>query len=128
MHFLDQVFYLQYPYYQSRDGRERGWLFSILRRVKPAYSATLPQSERHFLATVPHNKGSANSLAQRRTGTTYYDLAIHGMQCIMAGVISRPSLMQSVEALTSLLQLPFLEVSNENKLTQNEAGEYYWLM
>lgn len=111
MHFLDQVFYLQYPYYQSRDGRERGWLFSVLRRVKPAYYATLAQSERHFLATVPHNKGIANSLAQRQTGTTYYDLAIQGMRCIMAGVSSNISLVHSIEALTSLLQLLFLEVS-----------------
>ncbi|KAM0666268.1 hypothetical protein ACQRIU_004123 [Beauveria bassiana] len=109
MHFLDQVFYLQYPYYLSRDGRERGWLFSILRRVKPAYYATLAQSERHFLATVPHINGIANSLARRRAGTTYYELAIHGMRYIMAGVNGRTSLVQSIEALTSLLQLLFLE-------------------
>jgi hypothetical protein len=111
MHFFDHVFYLQYPYYQTRDGRERGWLFSILRRVKPAYYATLAQSERHFLATVPHNQHIAAALTLRRAGTTYYDLAMHGMQSIMAAAPDRASLVQSVEALTALLQLLFLEVS-----------------
>ncbi|QKX63135.1 uncharacterized protein TRUGW13939_10304 [Talaromyces rugulosus] len=107
MHFFDHVFYLQYPYYQTRDGRERGWLFSILKRVKPAYYATLAQSERHFLATVPHNQHIAAVLTLRRAGTTYYDLAMHGMQSIMAAALDRASLVQSLEALTALLQLLF---------------------
>jgi hypothetical protein len=53
MHYLDHVFHLQYPFYDSSDPKGRGWLFSILRRAKSAYHAVLALSEYHYYDTLP---------------------------------------------------------------------------
>jgi hypothetical protein len=48
MHYLDIVFYLQYPMYKSSvaDGG-RGWVLSLLLRTKPLYHAALALSAYH---------------------------------------------------------------------------------
>lgn len=48
MHFLDNVFTLQYPMYKPGilEGG-RGWLLSVLLRMKPFYHAALATSMHH---------------------------------------------------------------------------------
>ena len=48
MHYLDDVFPLQFPFYKSsiRDGG-RGWLLSILTQTKPLYHAALSLAAYH---------------------------------------------------------------------------------
>ncbi|THC93891.1 hypothetical protein EYZ11_006643 [Aspergillus tanneri] len=113
MHYLDRVFYIQFPFYLSRDRRGRGWLFSILRRVKPAYYATLALSERDLLSTHPQNTDIPSSLARLRSTDGYYYLAAQGTQRIIEGSYSWNGcshLAHNLEGLTSILQLLFWEV------------------
>lgn len=117
MHYLDRVFYFQFPFYQSCNGRGRGWLFSILRRVKPAYYATLALSERDLLLMQPQGSNVTNSLAQLRAKGGYYNLAVQGMQRIMDSLHiwnGHTHLVHSLEGLTTLLQLFFWEVCDLN--------------
>jgi len=113
MYYLDQVFYVQYPFYHSQNRQGRGWLFSILRRVKSAYHAALALSERHLLSTPSRNNDITTSLVQLRTQNGHYDLAIQETQNMVNGSYTsngRARLNYSIEVLTSLLQLLFCEV------------------
>lgn len=48
MHYLDQVFYIQYRFYPlNASSRGRGWLLSLLTRTKPLYHAALSLSAFH---------------------------------------------------------------------------------
>ncbi|KAH8821345.1 fungal-specific transcription factor domain-containing protein [Xylogone sp. PMI_703] len=53
MHFIDNVFPLQYPMYKPRilDGG-RGWLLALLLRTKPLYHAALAMSAYHRRMTI----------------------------------------------------------------------------
>ncbi|KAK9326943.1 hypothetical protein V1520DRAFT_376242 [Lipomyces starkeyi] len=93
MHYLDEAFYIQYPFYHSNGRQGRGWLFSILRRDKSAYYAAVALSECHILSTVPPNTDITTNLAQMRAKDGYYDLAFQGL-----------------ESLTSLLRFLFCEL------------------
>ena len=113
MNYLDQVFYLQYPFYRFSDGRGRGWLFSILRRVKSVYHATLALSEYHQQSTLPGNGGITSCLQHLRAKGGHYDLALQEMQLSIgeshtwSGAVG---LVRSIETLTGILQLLFWEV------------------
>ncbi len=113
MYYLDQVFYVQYPFYHSQNRQGRGWLFSILRRVKSAYHAALALSERHLLSTPSRNNDITTSLVQLRTQNGHYNLAIQETQIMVNESYTsngRARLIYSLEILTSLLQLLFCEV------------------
>ncbi|KAL3421436.1 hypothetical protein PVAG01_07881 [Phlyctema vagabunda] len=45
MHYLDEVFHLQFPFYNTPNRRPRGWLFSTVKRTKSVYHATLALSQ-----------------------------------------------------------------------------------
>jgi hypothetical protein len=113
MHYLDQVFHVQYPFYLSQSGQGRGWLFSILKRVKSAYHATLAMSERHLHATSAQSSDMTSRIVQLRTHNSNYDIAIQELE-IMIKDISRSNrlghLVPSLEVLMSLLQIFFFEV------------------
>lgn len=111
MHYLDQVFYIQYPFYSNRRGR--GWLFSILRRAKSAYHAALALSQYHQHLTLPQDNSIASSLDYLRGKDGHYDLALREMQISIAKShmwSGTSGLIRSVEALTCTLQLLFWEV------------------
>ncbi|RAL04001.1 Zn(II)2Cys6 transcription factor domain-containing protein, partial [Aspergillus ibericus CBS 121593] len=88
MHYLDRAFYVQYPFYHTRDRQRRGWLLSLLRRVKPAYYASLALSERDLLSTSLSRGELRMRLTELRAKDGYYDLALQGMQRIIAGSFS----------------------------------------
>ncbi|KAL2751782.1 hypothetical protein ACRALDRAFT_1073110 [Sodiomyces alcalophilus JCM 7366] len=123
MHYLDHVFYSQFPFYRSHNGRGRGWLLSILKRVEPAYYAALALSERDLASRLPGsstgNDGSDGSSSSSSfvppslAGKRHYDLALQGLQSI----VDDPStwdehtrLVRSLECLTTILLLLFWEI------------------
>lgn len=110
MYYLDQVFYVQYPFYHSQDRQGRGWLFSILRRVKSAYHAALALSERHLLSTASQNNDITTSLVHLRTQNGHYDLAIKETQIMVNESYTSNGHAHLLAILTSLLQLLFCEV------------------
>ncbi|GLA61274.1 hypothetical protein AtubIFM54640_001793 [Aspergillus tubingensis] len=113
MHYLDRVFYIQYPFYHTQDRQGRGWLLSLLRRIEPAYYASLALSELDLLSTsLPQSELPAR-LTQLRTKDSYYDLALQGMQCIMADSFSwnaQSQFTHNLEGLVSILQLLYWEI------------------
>jgi hypothetical protein len=110
MDYLDHVFYIQYPFYHLSTRQGRGWLFSILRRVKSVYHASLALSEYHHYSTVLRNI----SIASLRANDRHYGLALREMQLSIAQSNTwsgTPGLIRTVETLTCILQLLFWEVS-----------------
>lgn len=71
MHFLDNVFTLQYPTYRpeiSEGGR--GWLLALLLQTKPLYHAALALSAYHRRTILTANSGSpcpAAAIVQQET-------------------------------------------------------------
>lgn len=113
MYYLDQVFYVQWPFYGLQNSQGRGWFFSILRNVKSAYHAALALGERQLLSIPAQTGEITSSLIQLRTQNGHYDLAIQEMQIMVNDSYTsngRARLIHSLEILTSLLQLLFCEV------------------
>lgn len=75
MHYLDEVFYVQYPFYHACERQNRGWLFSILKRSPSAYHTSLALSEHHLLSTHAQNSNIATSLARHHAKYSYNNLA-----------------------------------------------------
>jgi len=107
MHYLDEVFYIQYPFYNSRHKQSRAWLFSILKRAKSVYYATLALSERHLLSTA---EGSINLTLTNKSN--YHVLALQemGLSSGEAGWSGIASQDCTIEGITCILQLLFHEV------------------
>ncbi|KAJ5550501.1 hypothetical protein N7535_001557 [Penicillium sp. DV-2018c] len=116
MYYLDEVFYIQYPFFHSQKKQGRGWLFAILRRVKSAYHAALALSERQILSSsTPQNRDIASSLIQLRAQNSHYDIAIQELQTVINdpnASTGRGLLLHSIEILMSILQLLFFETFN----------------
>jgi hypothetical protein len=113
IHYLDRTFYIQYPFYHSHGIQGRGWLFSILRRVKSAYHASLALSEYHRYSTLPQHGGITSIHDHLPAKDGHYELALLEMQRSIgeSHTWSRtPGLIRTVEVLTCILQLLFLEV------------------
>ncbi|KAI9649949.1 hypothetical protein NHQ30_002534 [Ciborinia camelliae] len=111
MHYLDKVFYIQYPFYDSSKGG-RGWLFSILRRVKSAYYAVLALSDYHLRSCQLNSTSSIT--AALLTKSQHYDLAIQEMRLSVAQANTWSGStvsIRSMENLTSILQFLYWEVS-----------------
>lgn len=117
MYYLDEVFYIQYPFFNSQKKQPRGWLFAILRRVKSAYHAALALSEHQLLlSSSSRNSDIASSLIQLRTQNSHYDVAIQEMQVMINDPDAsqgRGLLLHSIEVLMALLQLLFFEVGQK---------------
>ncbi|EAW21019.1 fungal specific transcription factor domain-containing protein [Aspergillus fischeri NRRL 181] len=113
MHYLDRVFYIQFPFYLSRNLRGRACLFSIIRMVKPAYLATLALGERDLLSVHPQQGDVTTSLTQLRAKGGYHDLAAQGTQRLLqeSHTWNRSAhMVHNIESLASILQLLFWEV------------------
>ncbi|KAJ5257139.1 hypothetical protein N7478_013243 [Penicillium angulare] len=116
MYYLDEVFYIQYPFFHCQRKQGRGWLFAILRRVKSVYHAALALSERQRLSSSPsRNSDIASSLIQLRSPNSHYDIAIRKVQAMINYSNTskgRDLLLDSIEILMSILQLLFFETFN----------------
>ncbi|KAH8812836.1 fungal-specific transcription factor domain-containing protein, partial [Xylogone sp. PMI_703] len=117
MHYLDEVFFIQYPYYHAFNNQGRGWLYSLLRCVKSAYYATLALSEHHRYLTLQSNNRAVTT-PHPRDNAIYYNLALQAMQLSIGeshNWSGATSLTQSIEALSCILQLLFRELLGTNK-------------
>ncbi|OBT40316.1 hypothetical protein VE00_10424 [Pseudogymnoascus sp. WSF 3629] len=113
MHYLDQVFYIQYPFFDAHKKQKRGWLLSILKGVKSAYHASLALSEHHLLSTQFRNSETTTSLMKLRSKDSYYYLANQEMELSVGGSSwwdESIRLVRSIECLACILQLLFLEI------------------
>jgi len=107
MHFLDNVFPLQYPMYKPEivEGG-RGWLLTLLHRTEPFYHAALALSAYHrrsfILAKVSHPYQVAALVQQEKHLEICINLvhqsAQNGCPYIGLGIV------------TSVVQLVFFEV------------------
>ena len=117
MYYLDEVFYIQHPFFHCQKKQSRGWLFTILRRVKSAYHAALALSERQLLSSSSsRNSEIGSSLMQLRTQNSHYDIAIQEMQLMINDSNASKGhdlLLNSIEILMSILQLLFFEVGKQ---------------
>jgi hypothetical protein len=108
MHYLDEVFYTQYPFYNSSLKQSRGWLFSTLKRVKSVYLATLALSECHM------QSASENPMPPTQSNKNhYYEMALAQIELKVKRFSSlggRSSLVHGIESLTCVLQILFYEV------------------
>ncbi|KAL5363157.1 putative C6 transcription factor [Aspergillus floccosus] len=113
MHYLNRVFYIQYPFYLSHDRRGKGCLFSILRMVKPAYLASLALGERDLLSIQSQEGDVTTNLARLRAKGGYYDRATQATQRLLreSHTWNRSAHMAHIiESLTSIHQLLFWEL------------------
>jgi hypothetical protein len=104
MHYLDHVFYIQFPFYNSTPANAgRGWLFQLLMRDKSVYHAALALSQYHG-RSILENVDIADE---------YFIMALRGLQVTIGKSQTwsgTSGLIYSVEALTCCLLLLFLEV------------------
>ncbi|KAJ5124457.1 uncharacterized protein N7515_008282 [Penicillium bovifimosum] len=126
MYYLDEVFYIQYPFFHSQKKQGRGWLFAILRRVKSAYHAALALSERQMLSGSSSRNGDiASSLIQLRNPNSHYDIAIQELQTVVNDPNAskgRGLLLHSIEILMSILQLLFFEARTPPLTTPDDSA------
>ncbi|KIM98218.1 hypothetical protein OIDMADRAFT_181709 [Oidiodendron maius Zn] len=118
MHYFDEVFYVQYPFYHSHERQKRGWLFSILKRSPAAYHAALALSEHHLLSMQAQNSNITTSVARLRTKDGYYNLASKEMKVIVEEARELDDctrLNHALGGLTSILQLLFYELFTGGK-------------
>ena len=107
MHFLDNVFPLQYPMYKPRiiEGG-RGWLLAVLLRTKPLYHAAMALSAYHgrmIVLAELHPPCRVGALVEKER---------HLETCIksLSQFVQGSSLNNGLGILTSVVQLVFLEV------------------
>jgi len=101
MHYLDEVFHVQYPFYNLPEKQSRGWLFSTLRRTKPLYHGILALSQRHLQST--REFPLLSTLSQN---FDYYDIALREMEVVQGECSS----VGEVVAITCILQILFHKV------------------
>jgi hypothetical protein len=107
MHFLDHVFALQYPMYNSGilEGG-RGWLLSVLLRAKPLYHAALATSMHHRWTLISENlTPSARATALVRQ-EKYLEISIKSVT--ESAQNSCPAV--GLDIMITVMQLVFFEV------------------
>lgn len=114
MHYLDTVFYIQYPFFDAHKKQKRGWLLSILNGAKAVYHASLALSEYHFLSTQLQDFETTTSLMKVQSKDGYCHLAGEELNSIRSGFgwwDESTRRVRSIECLACILQLLFLEVN-----------------
>ena len=101
MRYLDEVFYIQYPFYNFPNKRSRGWLFSSIRCTRSVYYATLALSQRYIQSTT-----DISSRSRLSNKSNYNEMSLREMESIK-GISSSSS---DVSDITFVLQILFYEV------------------
>lgn len=113
MHYLDHVFYVQFPFYNSSlTSGGRGWLYNLLMQDKSVYHAALALSQYHRHTTLERNDSTDEIAPFQYTGE-YYILALRELQDTIGAShtwTGTAGLIDSVRALTCSLLLLFFEV------------------
>lgn len=101
MHYLDEVFFIQYPFYNSPKKRSRGWIFSSVKRSKSVHHATIALSQRHLVPTA--DTSMLSTLPGKRN---YHEMALQELQASSG----ESNISNNIPRITCLLQLIFYEV------------------
>jgi hypothetical protein len=115
MHYLDQVFYFQFPLYTSdSDCGGRGWLLALLTEDDSIHYATLALSQQHQRAK---NGGTSIAILESSSPIRrddYYVFALRQLQLTLEGAYAWngfTKLTRCIQCLASILQLVFWDVS-----------------
>ncbi|TVY81371.1 Pestheic acid cluster transcriptional regulator [Lachnellula suecica] len=114
MHFLDNVFCLQYPLYKPGviEGG-RGWLLSLLLRTKPLYHASLALSAYHrsmmFVTGHGYSHGSSGIIEQQKHLTICLDELQQAIKEV-GNYVSHTCPTNSLGMMASTVQLIFFEL------------------
>ncbi|KAE8388940.1 fungal-specific transcription factor domain-containing protein [Aspergillus alliaceus] len=113
MHYLDDVFPLQFPFPETAHLGKREWLLTILSSTKAVYYATLSLSLLHKEACLDTSE-IEEGLIWREEKTRYYILALRESQQLLQGLRSntgKDSLKGHINALANTVQLISFESS-----------------
>lgn len=118
MHYLDDVFPLQFPFHETAHLGKREWLLTILSSTKAVYYATLSLSLLHKEACLDTSE-MERGLIWRNEKTRYFILALresqHLLQRLQTGS-SKDGLKALVNALANTVQLISFEVNETSIL------------
>lgn len=119
MYYLDEVFFIQHPFFYCQKKQGRGWLFAILRQVKSVYHAALALSEHQILSSSSSQSSDiASGLTKLRAPNYHYDIAIQQTQVMINDSDAskrRGVLIHNIEILMSIMQLLFIDVGKQGK-------------
>ena len=113
MHYLDHVFYLQFPFYRpSVADSGRGWLLSLLTQTKPMYHAALGLSALH-LQTLKEKSMMVRGNVNYDTLPRYLAPALQGLQQYVMDFRTThdSSIPKMIEILACIFMLISIEVS-----------------
>lgn len=114
MHYLDYVFFIQFPFYDdSFSSTGRGWLFTLLAGEESTYSATLALSNCLPRSSHIQMQMAANGESHLKVNNKYYTSALRRLQLSLAEAPNWSASVRfsrSLQATTCMLQLIFFEV------------------
>ncbi len=113
MHFLDNVFPLQYPMYKSGILNEgRGWLLALLLRTNPLYHAALALSAYHRRTIMLANSRTTAQAAALIEQEKHLELCLTDFQNTMKTINRFAKLCPSegLGIIAAIVQLVFFEV------------------
>jgi hypothetical protein len=114
MHYLDHVFFIQFPFYDNSFSTPgRGWLFALLTGEESLHSATLALSQclprsSHIQMEIPTNEEP-----HPKSNNKYYTSALCRLRLSLAEApnwSASTRFSRSLQATTCILQLIFFEV------------------
>jgi hypothetical protein len=117
MHYLDIVFYLQYPMYKSSvvDGG-RGWVLSLLLRTKPLYHAALALSAYHrgavLLASQRDGPRHPGNLVEQEEHLTKFFEEFQRATNSVGQWVEQKHAGDCMAILSAIVQLVFFEVGS----------------
>jgi hypothetical protein len=112
MHYLDDVFPLQFPFHETTSVGKREWLLMILTSTRPVYYATLSLSLLHKEACLDDHETELASIWQEEK-MRYFILALRESQQMLhelSSVYSQDKVKGHIHALASAIQLISFEV------------------
>ncbi|KAK9780183.1 putative Zn(2)-C6 fungal-type domain-containing protein [Seiridium cardinale] len=114
MHFIDNVFPLQYPAYkpEMREGG-RGWLLHLLLQTKPLYHAALALSSYHRLVIMYQNASPECRLAATVQQEQQLEKCLNEVQRTIGNVsqfVEQAKQINRMGIATSIVQLVFFEL------------------
>ena len=109
MHFLDDIFPLQYPMYKPSvlEGG-RGWLLPLVLRMQPLYHAALSFGAYYRTTALPSTSQSSQVAAKIEQGK-HFDMCIAALNDFAKHSCPERRL-RSISFITTVLQMVFYEV------------------
>ena len=111
MHYLDEVFHVQFPFYNVPNRGSRGWLLSTIRRTRSVYYATLALSQCHL-------ESAAECPLSLPSKASHLKLAEESLEAIQ-GEIGKSSTLPRITCVLQMLFYRVCWVPNHNQSVAN---------